>query len=78
MIFWGVFRWDKMGSDIELEDGKKVNSIIYRDHILMGLLQEFWEESFGDMEVSIMMEDNTPPHKKIYIPIGIELGIKYH
>jgi len=32
-----------MGLDVffELEDGKKVNSFIYRGQILIGLLQEF-------------------------------------
>ena len=65
MMFWGAFRWGKMrpGVFFELEDGKKVNSTIYRDQILKGLLQEFWEASFEDLEVPIVMEDNAPPHK---------------
>jgi transposase len=43
MMFWGAFRWGKMGPGVffELEDGKKVNSTIYRDQILKGPLQEF-------------------------------------
>ena len=36
MIFWGAFRWGKMGPGVffELEDGKKVDFIVYRDQIL--------------------------------------------
>ena len=30
------------------------------------------------MEVPIVMEDNAPHHKKIYIPIRVELGMKCH
>jgi len=80
MIFWGVFRWGKMGPGVffNLDDGKKVNSTIYRDQILTEPLQEFWEESFGDMEVPIVMEDNAPHHKKVYIPVRVELGMKCH
>ena len=62
----------------ELEDGNKVNSTIYRDQILKGSLQEFWEESFGDLEVPIVMEDNAPPHKKVSISVREELGMKCH
>ena len=49
-----------MGSDVffELDDGKKIDSTIYRDQILKVSLQEFWEESFGDMQEPIVMEDN--------------------
>jgi transposase len=80
MMFWGAFRWGKMGPGVffELEDGKKVNSTIYRDQILKGPLQEFWEESFGDVEVPIVMEDNAPPHKKVCIPVREELGMRCH
>ena len=38
---------------------------IYRDQILLGSLQQFWEESFEDIKMPIVMEDN----KKICIPI---------
>ena len=80
MMFWGAFRWGKMGPSVffNLDDGKKVNSTIYCDQILTGPLQEFWEESFGDVEVPIVMEDNAPPHKKVCIPVRVELGIKCH
>jgi len=33
MMFWGAFRWSKMGPGtfFDLEDGQKVNSAVYRD-----------------------------------------------
>jgi len=64
------------GMFFELEDGKKVNSTIYRDQILKGPLQEFWEESFGDLEVPIVMEDNAPSHKKVCISVREEFEMK--
>src|SRR2546430_16927319 len=80
MMFWGAFRWGKMGPGVffELEDGTKVNSSIYRDQILTGPLQEFWEESFGDIDMLIVMEDNAPPYKKVCIPVRQELRMKRH
>ena len=80
MMFWGAFRWGKMGSGVffELEEGKKANSTIYRDQILKGPLQEFWEESFRDMQEPIVMEDNAPPHKKVCIQVRQELGMTCH
>jgi transposase len=67
MMFWGAFRWGRMGPGVffDLEDGEKVNSTIYRDQILLGPLKEFWEESFGDVQEPIVMEDNAPVHKKV-------------
>jgi len=67
MMFPGAFRWSKIGPGVfvDLENGKIVNSTIYRDQILKGPLQEFWEELFGDVEVPIVMEDNAPLHKKM-------------
>ena len=43
MMFGGAFRWGRIGPDIffDLEDGKKVNSTVYWDQILLGLLKEF-------------------------------------
>ena len=69
-MFWGVFRKAKMGSGIffDLEDGEKVNSTIYPDQILLGPLQQFWEESFEDIKSPLVMEDNAPVHKKVCIP----------
>ena len=66
-MFWGVFRKGKMGPGgfFDLEKGEKVDSTIYRDQILSGPLQQFWEESFEDIKTPIVMEDN----KKICIPI---------
>jgi len=80
IIFWRAFRWGKMGPGVtfELDNGKKVNSTVYQDQILKGPLQEFWEESFKDVEVPIVMEDNAPPHKKVCIPVRVELGMKCH
>src|SRR5436190_13047073 len=40
----------------------------YMKHFLEGPLQQFWEESFGDVTVPIVMEDNAPVHKKVCIP----------
>jgi hypothetical protein len=80
MMFWGAFRWGRMGPGVffQLEDGQKVNSTIYRDQILTGPLQEFWEESFGDLKEPIVMEDNAPVHKKVCIPVRQELGMRCH
>jgi DDE superfamily endonuclease len=80
MMFWGTFRLGKMGPGVffELEEGRKVNFTIYRNQVLMEPLQEFWEELFGDWQEPIVMEDNAPVHKKVYIPIKQELGIRCH
>jgi transposase len=79
-MFWGAFRWGRMGPGVffELKDGKKINSTIYRDQILMGPLHEFREESFEDVEQPVVMEDNAPPHKKVCIPVRQGLGMKCH
>jgi hypothetical protein len=36
MMFWGAFRWGKMGTGLffDLEDGQKLNSRVYQDQIL--------------------------------------------
>ena len=80
MMFWGAFRWGKMGPGVffDLEDGQKVNSMVYRDQILTGPLQKFWEESFGDVQEPIVMEDNAPVHKKVCIPVREELRMRCH
>ena len=66
-----------MGSGVffDLEKEEKMDSIIYRDQILLGPFQQFWEESFEDIKVSIIMEDNAPIHKKVYILIREILGM---
>ena len=66
------------GVFIELKDGKKIDSTVYRDQILKGPLQKFWEESFGDIDEPIVMENNAPSHKKVCISVRQELGMKCH
>ena len=58
-----------------MEKGEKVDSTIYRDQILSGPLQQFWEESFEDIKTPIVMEDNAPVHKKVCIPVRETLGM---
>ena len=60
-----------MGSEIffDLKKEEKMNSIIYRDQILLRSFQQFWKEFFEDIKISIIMEDNAFVHKKIYIPV---------
>ena len=66
------------GLFFDLNDGKRLNSIIYRDHILTESLQEFWEESFGSAEEPIVMKINATSHKKVCIPVRQELGMRCH
>ena len=61
-----------------MEKGQHVNSTIYRDQILLGPLKDFWEESFGDIDEPIVMEDNAPVHKKVCIPARQALGMVSH
>jgi len=77
LMFWGVFRKGKMGPGIffNLAKGETVNSTIYRDQILLGPLQQFWEESFEEIQMPIVMEDNAPVHKKVCIPARESLGM---
>lgn len=77
LMFWGVFRQGKMGPGVffDLEKGQSVDSTVYRDQILLGPLQQFWEESFEDIKVPIVMEDNAPVHKKVCIPARESLGM---
>src|SRR5579871_4968 len=79
-MFWGSFRWGKMGPGIffDLREGESINSMVYRDQILLGPLKEFWEESFGDLEEPILVEDNAPVHKKVCIPVRQELEMICH
>ena len=79
-MFWGAFRKGRMrpGVFFELEKGQHVDSITYRNQILLGPLKDFWEESFGDVDEPIVMEDNAPVHKKVCIPVRQELGIICH
>jgi len=80
MMFWGAFRHGKMGPGLffDLPEGKHINSTIYRDQILLGSLKDFWEEAFGDIMEPIVLKDNAPPHKKVYIPAREVLGMTCH
>ena len=66
-----------MGSGMffDLEKEEKMNSIIYRDQILLGPFQQFWEESFEDIKIPIVIENNASIHKKVYIPVRETLGM---
>jgi len=57
MIFWESFRWGKTGPRMcfDLEDEMTVNSTVYQVQLWTESLKEFWEESFGDVEESIVM-----------------------
>src|SRR5579862_2294299 len=76
-MFWEVFRKGKIGSGVffHLNKGETVDSTVYRDQILLGPLQQFWEESFEDVTLPIVMEDNAPVHKKVCIPAREALGM---
>ena len=69
-MFWGVFRKGRIGPGIffDLKKGESINSMVYRDQILLGPLQQFWED-FGDVTVPIIMKDNATVHKKVCIPV---------
>ena len=77
MMFWGTFRKGHIGPGVffELGEGQHVDSMVYRDQILLGPLKDFWEESFGDLDEPIVMEDNAPVHTKVCIPVREQLGI---
>ena len=79
-MFWGFFRWGKMGRSVffDLEEGESINSMVYREQILLELLKDFWEESFRDLEEPIMVDNNALVHKKVCIPMKQELGMIYH
>ena len=79
-MFWEAFRWRGIGLDIffDLEDGKKVNSTVYLDQILLGLLKEFWKDSFIEIQELVVMEDDAPVHKKVCIPVRQELEMRCH
>ena len=66
-----------MGSEgfFNIESRESINSIIYRDQILLGSLCQFWEEAFEHFETSIVMEDNALVHKKVCIPVREDLRI---
>ena len=65
MMFWGAFRGGKMGPGFffELKKGQKINSVVYRDQVLLGPLKTFVDESRSEGFNPIVMEDNAPVHK---------------
>ena len=67
-----------MGSEgfFSLENGETINSAVYRDQILLGPLQQFWKEAFESIDTSVVMEDNAPVYKKVYIPVRVNLGMQ--
>ena len=67
-----------MGPEVffELEEGQKVNSMVYQNQILLGPLKDFWEEAFGDVQEPIIVEDNASIHKKVCISVRQELEMK--
>jgi len=77
VLFWGAIRWGKIGPRhfFVLGSDECVNSIVYRDQILLGPLKDFWEESFSEVD-PIVMEDNAPVHKKVCIPVHDNLGME--
>jgi len=78
VMFWGAFRWGKVGPRhfFDLGPKERVNSTVYRDQILLGPLQDFWFESFCDVDNPIVMEDNAPVHKKVCIVTRQNLGME--
>jgi hypothetical protein len=54
------------------------NGVAIQTRRAAGPLQEFWKGLFGDVELPIVMEDNASPHKKVYISVREELGMKCH
>jgi len=65
------------GLFFDLEKGETVDSMVYQNQILLGPLQQFWEDSFEDGTLPIVMEDNAPVYKKVCIPAREALGVKY-
>ena len=60
----------------DLENRKKVNSTVYWNQILVGPLREFWEDSFSEIQEQVVMNDNAPVRKKVYILVRQELGMR--
>jgi len=49
----------------QLNPSQKINSTIYHNQVLLGLLKIFWEESKNEISESIVMEDSVPMHKGV-------------
>src|SRR5438270_4285686 len=65
MMFWGTFRSGKMGPGFffSVKAGQKINSIVYRDQMLLGPLKIFVDISQSRNLKPIVMEDNASVHK---------------
>ena len=65
MMFWGTFRGGKMGLGLffDLKSGQKINSVIYRDQVLLGPLKDFYMESLIDISEPIVIEDRASVYK---------------
>ena len=76
-MFWGCFRWGKMGPGVffRLPKGTNITSI-YQDQILLGPLQDFWMESFLDLKDPIIMEDGASVHKGVCVNARKVMGCK--
>jgi transposase len=80
IMFWGAFRWGKMGPGLffNVPKGEHINSKMYRDQVLAGPLNDFWTESFLDVADPLVMEDNAPVHKGVANTCRKELGMTIH
>jgi hypothetical protein len=67
MMFWGAFRGGKMGPGFFFDraKGQTINSVVYRDQVLLGPLKTFVDESRSKNFEPIVMEDNAPVHKGV-------------
>jgi transposase len=67
MMFWGAFRGGKMGLGFffELAKGQTINSVVYRNQVLLGPLKTFVDESRSKNFEPIVMEDNATMHKGV-------------
>src|SRR5438045_9088846 len=62
MMFLGTFRGGKMGPGLffDLKPEQKINSVIYRDQVLLGPLKDFFLKSLVDIPEPIVREDGAP------------------
>ena len=59
-----------------IEDRESIDSVIYRDQILLGPLRQFQEKAFEHFDTSIVMEDNALVHMKVCILVREDLRMK--
>jgi len=57
--------------------GQLVDSAVYLNQISLEPLQQFLEESFEDIRVQIVIEDNASVYKKVCISAKIELRMMF-